>query len=282
MPRSIWNGTIAFGLISVPVKVFSATESKTVRFQEVHLEDGAPIEHRRICPNDGKQVDYDDIVKGFEVRKGEWVELTDDEIAAAVGTQSRVVDVDHFVPADEIDPVFYERTYYLGARDRGDDAYALLLAALEKTGRAGVGRWVFHNRERTVLVRSQGDLLAMHTMRFADELADPGSFKLGRVNRKPAKREIEMASTLLERLHTDFDPSDYKDSHRRAVLRLIDRKAGGKEIELPDDTEPESPDDLAATLEASLGKKRSKAKRKSAGTSRRSRGGSRRRSRARS
>jgi DNA end-binding protein Ku len=282
MPRSIWNGTIAFGLISVPVKVFSATESKTVRFQEVHLEDGAPIEHRRICPNDGKQVDYDDIVKGFEVRKGEWVELTDDEIAAAVRTQSRVVDVDHFVPADEIDPVFYERTYYLGARDRGDDAYALLLAALEKTGRAGVGRWVFHNRERTVLVRSQGDLLAMHTMRFADELADPGSFKLGRVNRKPAKREIEMASTLLERLHTDFDPSDYKDSHRRAVLRLIDRKAGGKEIELPDDTEPESPDDLAATLEASLGKKRSKAKRKSAGTSRRSRGGSRRRSRARS
>jgi DNA end-binding protein Ku len=282
MPRSIWNGTIAFGLISVPVKVFSATESKTVRFQEVHLEDGAPIEHRRICPNDGKQVDYDDIVKGFEVRKGEWVELTDDEIAAAVRTQSRVVDVDHFVPADEIDPVFYERTYYLGARDRGDDAYALLLAALEKTGRAGVGRWVFHNRERTVLVRSQGDLLAMHTMRFADELADPGSFKLGRVNRKPAKREIEMASTLLERLHTDFDPSDYKDSHRRAVLRLIDRKAGGKEIELPDDTEPESPDDLAATLEASLGKKRSKAKRKSAGTSRRSRSGSRRRSRARS
>jgi DNA end-binding protein Ku len=282
MPRSIWNGTIAFGLISVPVKVFSATESKTVRFQEVHLEDGARIEHRRICPNDGKQVDNDDIVKGFEVRKGEWVELTDDEIAVAAGSQSRVVDVDHFVPADEIDPVFYERTYYLGARDRGDDAYALLFAALEKTGRAGVGHWVFHNRERTVLVRSQDELLVMHTMRFADELADPGSFKLGRVNRKPAKREIEMAAALVEGLHTDFDPSDYKDSYRRAVLRLIDRKAGGKEIELPEETEPEPPDDLAATLEASLGKKRSKGRRKSAGTSRRSRGGSRRRSRARS
>jgi DNA end-binding protein Ku len=279
MPRSIWNGTIAFGLISVPVKVFSATESKTVRFQEVHLEDGARIEHRRICPNEGKQVDYDDIVKGFEVRKGEWVELTDDEIAAAAGSQSRVVDVDHFVPADDIDPVFYERTYYLGAQDRGDDAYALLLAALEKSGRAGVGRWVFHNRERTVLVRAHGDVLAMHTMRFADELADPGDFELGRVNRKPTAREIEMASALVDGLHADFDPADYKDSYRRAVLKLIDRKAAGKEIELPEEPEPEPSDDLAAALEASIGKKR-KGKRRSAGTTRRSR--SRRRSRTRS
>jgi DNA end-binding protein Ku len=280
MPRSIWNGTIAFGLISVPVKVFSATESKTVRFQEVHLEDGARIEHRRICPKDGKEVDYDDIVKGFEVRKGEWVELTDDEIAAAAGSQSRVVDVEHFVPADEIDAVFYERTYYLGARDGGDDAYALLFAALEKSGRAGVGRWVFHNRERTVVVRSQGDLLAMHTMRFADDLVDPGDFELGRVNRKPSKREIEMASALVDGLHTDFDPGDYKDSYRRAVLKLIERKAGGKEIELPERTEPEPSDDLAATLEASLGKKRKPKQRRGAGGSRRTR--SRRRSRARS
>ena len=279
MPRSIWNGTIAFGLISVPVKVFSATESKTVRFQEVHLEDGARIEHRRICPNDGKQVDYDDIVKGFEVRKGEWVELTDDEIAAAAGSQSRVVDVDHFVPADEIDPVFYERTYHLGARDRGDDAYALLLAALEKCGRAGVGRWVFHNRERTVLVRSQGDVLAMHTMRFADELVDPSDFKLSRVNRKPTKREIEMASALVDGLHTDFDPTDYKDSYRRAVLKLIERKAGGEEIELPEQEEPAPSDDLVAALEASMGKK-GKGRRRGAGTKRRSR--SRRRTRARS
>ena len=111
MPRSIWNGTIAIGLINVRVKVYSATESKTVHFHEVHLGDGARIEHRRICPNDGKQVDYDDIVKGFEVRKGEWVELTDDEIAAAAGPRSRVIDVDHFVPAAEIDSVYYERTW---------------------------------------------------------------------------------------------------------------------------------------------------------------------------
>jgi DNA end-binding protein Ku len=280
MPRSIWNGTISFGLVSVPVKVFSATESRTVRFQEVHLADGARIEHRRICPNDGKQVDYDDIVKGFEVRKGEWVELTDDEIAAAAGPQSRVIDVDHFVPAEEIDPVFYERTYHLGARDGGDDAYALLLAALERSGRAGVGRWVFHNRERTVLIRSRGEALALHTMRFADELVDPGDFELRRVSRKPSEREIQMASALVEGLHTEFDPSDYRDSHRRAVLKLIERKAGGKEIELPEPAEPEPSDDLAGALEASLGGGKRKPKRRGAGASRRSRG--KRRSRTRS
>jgi DNA end-binding protein Ku len=253
MPRSIWNGTIAIGLINVRVKVYSATESKTVHFHEVHLGDGARIEHRRICPNDGKQVDYDDIVKGFEVRKGEWVELTDDEIAAAAGPRSRVIDVDHFVPAAEIDPVFYERTYYLGAGDKGDDAYALLHAALDRSGQAGVGRWVFHNRERTVLVRAEGDLLQLHTMRFADDLVDPGKFKLERVNRKPSKREIDMASALVEGLHTAFDPREYKDEYRKAVLKLIDRKRAGEEIEPPDEQEPESSDDLLAALEASLG-----------------------------
>src|ERR671938_567531 len=128
MPRSIWNGTVGFGLVHVPVKVFSATESKSVRFREVHASDGAKIEHRRICPKDGKQVDYKDIVKGYQVKKGEWVELTDDELAAAAGSQSRLIDVDHFVPASEIDPVFYEKTYYLGAGDYGEEAYALLQA----------------------------------------------------------------------------------------------------------------------------------------------------------
>jgi DNA end-binding protein Ku len=252
-PRSLWNGTIAFGLVTVPVKVFTATEDRTVHFHEVHVDDGSRIEHRRICPNDGQEVDYDHIVKGFEVRKGEWVELTDDEIAAAAGGQTRLLDVDHFVPAGEIDPVFYERTYYLGAGDDGDDAYALLHAALEKSGRAGVGRWVFHNRERTVVIRPLDGVLAMHTMRFAADLSDPGKLKLPRVTRKPSKREIEMAGKLVEGLHTAFDPTDYKDAHRRAVQRIIQRKAEGKEIEAPEEQDEDAPDDLAAALEASLG-----------------------------
>jgi DNA end-binding protein Ku len=251
-PRSLWNGIISFGLIRVPVKVYTATESKTVHFHEVHLEDGSRIEHRRICPNDDKEFDYDHIVKGFEVRKGEWVELTDDEIAAAAGAQTRLLEVDHFVPADEIDPVFYERTYYLGAGDDGKDAYALLAAALERSGRAGVGRWVFHNRERTVIIRPLADVLALHTMRFAADLVDPGSLKLPRVSRNPGKKEIDMAGKLVKGLHTEFDPSDYADEHRREVEKLIARKASGKQIEAPEEPEEEQPDDLMAALEASL------------------------------
>jgi DNA end-binding protein Ku len=254
LARSIWNGTIAFGLVTVPIKVYSATESRTVRFREVHAKDGSRIEHRRICPNDGKEVDYDDIVKGYEVAKGKFVELTDDEIAAAAGSRSRLLEIDHFVPAADIDPDYYERTYYLGTQDKGRDAYALLHAALERAGRAGVGRWTFHNRERTVVLRPLGDVLALHTMRFADDLVDPGELDLGRVRRKPTEREIKMAAALVDGLHTAFDSTDYEDTYRQAVLEVVERKAAGKNIEPPEDVEPEAADDLLAALEASLAK----------------------------
>jgi DNA end-binding protein Ku len=252
MPRSIWNGAITFGLVIVPIKVYSATESKTVHFREIHAKDGSPIEHRRICAKDDKEVDYKDIVKGYEVSRGKYVELTDDEIAAAAGSRSRQIEIDHFVPTADIDPDFYERTYYLGAGDKGKDAYALLHAALGRAERAGVGRWVFHNRERTVVLRTLDDVLAIHTMRFADELVEPSDLELGRLQRKPSDREIKMASSLVESLHTKFDPSDYEDSYRKDVLALIKRKAEGKNIEAPEDVEPEPADDLLAALEASL------------------------------
>jgi DNA end-binding protein Ku len=251
-PRSIWNGTITFGLVAVPVKVYSATESKTVHFREVHAKDEARIEHRRICPKDDKAVDYKDIVKGFEVSRGKWVELTDDEIAAAAGPLSKQLEVDHFVPAEAIDPDFFERTYYLGAGDKGKDAYALLHAALERSGRGGIGRWVFHNRERTVVIRARDDVLLLHTMRFAADLADPEDFDLPRVGRKPSDREIKMASSLVDGLYTEFDPSAYEDAYREAVLTVVKAKAEGKNIEPPSDEEPESADDLLAALEASL------------------------------
>jgi DNA end-binding protein Ku len=263
-PRSIWNGTITFGLVTVPVKVYSATESKTVHFHEVHVADGARVEHRRICPQDGETVDYDDIVKGFEVRKGTWVELGDEEIAAAVGSRSKLVDIDHFVPAEAIDPEYHERTYHLGAGDDGEEPYALLHAALDRAGRAGIGRWVFHDRERTVIVRPLGDVLAMHTMRYAEQLVDPTDLELGRVQRKPTKREIEMARALIEGLHKPFRPSRYQDTYRTAVLKLIERKAAGEEIEPPAAEPEESSADLVAALEASMRKGRRKGSRKPA------------------
>jgi len=251
-PRSLWNGSIAFGLVTVPVKVYTATDSKSVHFREVHAKDGGKIEHRRICPKEDQAVGSDEIVRGYQVSARKWVELTDEEVAAAAGTQARLIDVDHFVPASEIDPVYYDKAYYLGAQDKGRDAYALLHAALEKADRAGVGRWVFHNRERTVIVRPLGDVLALHTMRFADEVVDPSDLELARVNRKPTEQEIEMAGKLVDGLHTGFDPSEYEDSHRKAVLALVEAKAAGKNIELPAPEEPEAADDLLAQLEASL------------------------------
>jgi DNA end-binding protein Ku len=251
-PRSLWNGAIAFGLVSVPVKVYTATESKSVHFREVHAKDGSKIEHRRICPKEGKPVGKDEVVRGYQVSARKWVELEDDEIAAAAGSQSRLIDVDHFVPASEIDPVYFEKAYYLGAQDKGRDAYALLHAALGKADRAGVGRWVFHNRERTVIVRALDDVLALHTMRFADEVVDPSDFDLDRVRRKPSEQEIKMASKLVAGLHADFDPSEYEDTYREEVLKVVELKAAGKNIELTEPEEAEAADDLLAQLEASL------------------------------
>ena len=251
-PRSLWNGSIVFGLVTVPVKVYTATESQSVHFREVHAKDGSRIEHRRICLKEDKAVPSDEIVRGYQVSARKWVELTDEEIAAAAGTQTRLIDVDHFVPVSEIDPVYYDKAYYLGAQDKGRDAYALLHAALEKADRAGVGRWVFHNRERTVIVRPLDGVLALHTMRFADEVVDPSDFELQRVQRKPTEQEIKMAGRLVDGLHTGFDPADYEDSHREAVLELVKAKAAGKNIELPEPEEAGSADDLLAQLEASL------------------------------
>src|SRR4051812_35457578 len=251
-PRSIWNGAVAFGLVQVPIKVYSATESKTVHFHEVHLKDSSRIEHRRVCSREDKEVPYDEIVKGFEVKQGEWVELTDDEIAAAAGRRSKLIDVEHFVPAGEIDPEFYERGYYVGAGDKGDEAYALLHAALEKTGRAAVGKWVFHDRERTVVIRMHDSALALHTLRFAADLVDPEDFDLPRVRKKPTDREIKMATSLVEGLHVRFKPEDYEDEYRDAVLEVVKAKAEGRNIEAPEPEEADDSSDLLAALEASV------------------------------
>jgi DNA end-binding protein Ku len=253
-PRSIWNGAIAFGLVQVPIKVYSATESKTVHFREVHLKDESRIEHRRVCPREDKEVPYDDVVKGFEVKQGEWVELTDDEIAAAAGPRGKLIDVEHFVPAGDVDPDFFERTYFLGAGAKGDDAYAVLRAALEKTNRAAIGRWVFHDRERTVAIRVYGKGLALYTLRYAGDLVDPAGFDLPRVAKKPTDREIQMASKLVDGLHVKFKPADYEDEYRDAVLDVVKAKAEGRNIAPPEpDEDTDDDSDLLATLEASLG-----------------------------
>jgi DNA end-binding protein Ku len=251
MPRSIWNGTISVGLAHVPIKLYSATESKTVSFHEVHLKDGARLEHKRICSKEDKEVPYKEVVKGFEVGSDEFVVLEKDEVAAAAGARGKVIEIEEFVPDEEIDPVFYEKTYYVGPRD-DDEAYRVLLAALEQTARVGIGRFTFHNREYLAAVRALDDVLALHTMRFHDEIVRGDELDVDTPGKGASKQEVEMASQLVDSLHREFDPSEYDDSYREAVLELISRKAKGEEIEAQADEPEEETDDLMAALQASL------------------------------
>jgi DNA end-binding protein Ku len=251
MPKSIWNGTVTFGMVNVPIKLYSATESKTVHFQEVHVKDGARIEHRRICPKENREVPYKEIVKGYEVSAGRYVVLDRDELKAAAGDRGKVIHLSEFVRTGEIDPVFYERSYYVGSRD-DEDAFRLLHEALRKSGRAGIGRFSFHDREYLVALRAGEQVLILHTLRFADEVVSGGELEIDGGARKPSEREIEMAGKLVESLAEDFKPNAYEDEYREAVLELIRRKARGEEIDLAAQEEPEHGDDLAAALEASL------------------------------
>src|SRR3954471_20125325 len=193
--RSIWNGTITFGLVNIPVKLYTATESKSIHFHLVHARDGSRVENRRICSKEGKEVPYKQVIKGYEVAEGKYVVLEKDEIKAAAGDRGKVIHLEDFVDAGEIDPVFYDKTYYVGSRDQ-KDPYRLLHEALRRSGRAGIGRFTFHDREYLVAVRALDDVLAIHTLRFHDELLAAEDLELPG-GRKPAKREAQMASKLV-------------------------------------------------------------------------------------
>jgi len=262
--RSIWNGTIKFGLVKVPIKLYSATESQTIRFRQVHIKDGAPLEHRRICSAEDVEVEYKQIVKGYEVDEDEYVVLEPDEVKAAAGDRGKVVEIEEFVEAEDIDPLYFDRTYYAGYRDDAEP-YALFQRALEKSGKAGIGRFSFHNREYLVAVRSRQGALAIHTLRFHDEVVHGKDLKLPKAKKNPTAKEIKMADALIKGLYEPFNPDDHHDEYREAVQKLIDAKAKGKKPKTTRSKPKKEPDDLSSALEASLeasGKPKSKAKSK--------------------
>jgi DNA end-binding protein Ku len=252
MPRSLWNGTIAFGMVRVPVKLYSATESKAVRFRERHAPDGAAIEHRRVCVQEGKEVPYGETVKGFEVSSGSYVTLSKEEIAAADGPGAHMIEIEHFAGREEIDPVYYDRAYRLGPGKLGDDSYLLLHAALKRSDRVGIGRFVFHNKAHLVALRALEDVIALHTMRFADELVPAGDLEMPTPQRKPSKPEVSAARALLDQLSSSFQPQEYEDTYRAALLELIERKARGETIAVAEPEEIAPADDLLGALQASL------------------------------
>lgn len=253
MPRSIWNGAVSFAGVDVPVKVFGATDPQGVRFRELHEPDGGEIAHQ-LVDADGKEVDRKDVAKGFEVKSGEYVVLEDDELKAAAAPKRKALDVEHFVPREQIDPDVYDRPYYLAPQDGGEEAYAVLAAALKKTGRVGVGRVVLRSREQLAAVMEADGMLRMHTMRFADALVDPGRLDVEAPRNKPDQRMLKMAKQLVDGLTATFKPGKYRDTYRDRVLDLVKRKAKGEEIDVEKAKAPEPSDDLMAALEASLKK----------------------------
>jgi DNA end-binding protein Ku len=251
-PRSIWNGWLSWGTVNVPVKLFSAVQDKSVHFNQLHGKDGARIKQKRINPRTGDEVPYDRIVRGYEVAPDRWVVMTKEDAQAAEGTRAKVIDVEHFVADEEIDPVYFDHPYYLGPQEGGEHAYAVVRKALEQSGQVGIGRFVLRTREQLVALRPVDGVLGLMTMRFDDELVDADSVEVEEAKKSPGDREVQMAAKLVESLAGDFKPDKYEDTYRKAVLELIDRKAKGETIDTTRAEAPEETDDLLAALEASL------------------------------
>ncbi|MBJ7470734.1 MAG: Ku protein [Solirubrobacteraceae bacterium] len=248
--RSIWNGTLTFGTIAIPIKLFSATDSKTISFKEVRASDGARISHKRLGAQSGDEVEFKELDKAYDTGKGVVV-LTKEEIAAADGSRPKLIEIESFVKGEEIDPVFYDKAYHLGANKGGDHAYRVLLEALERSGRVGIGRFVLRSREQLVALRPIQGALGLQTMRFADELVAPGDLDFPELTKKPGEKEVAMAGKLVEMLAGEWDPAAYEDTYRDAVRQLIKAKAAGEEIE-PAQEKEATEGDLMAALQASL------------------------------
>jgi DNA end-binding protein Ku len=231
MPRPIWSGSISFGLVNVPVKLYSATSPKEVRFHMLHDKDGGRIQQKRVCSLDGQEVPWEHIVKGFEVSKGRYVTVTREELEAFTPKATRSIDIEDFVDLQQIDPIYYDHSYHL-VPDRGAARpYALLLEAMKRTGKVGIGQFVLRTKQYLAAVRPMGRALALSTMLYADEVVEQSELEgLPSAEAKPREKELQMAEQLVQSLATDFDPKKYKDTFREQVLELLERKAEGQEI----------------------------------------------------
>jgi DNA end-binding protein Ku len=250
MPRAIWSGSISFGLVSVPVRMYSAVEEHTLHFNYVHAPDGSRIGYEKICKVEDKPVPDDEIVKAFEYEKGEWVYMADEDFEAAAAENHRTIDIRTFVPYEEIDPIFFERTYYLAPQEAGAKVYALLVRAMERSGLAAVAKWVMRDRQNLGLLRVREGVITLERMHFADEIRPAED--LAPTDADVSKQELEMAEQLIEHFKGTFDPSEYRDTYRDALCEIIKAKRKGKEVRVEREPEPQAPTDLMAALRASV------------------------------
>jgi DNA end-binding protein Ku len=279
----MWSGAISFGLVNVPVKLYSAVSRKTVRFHQLNAETGHRIAQKRVDSVTGEEVPYEQIVKGFELTKERYVVITPEELDSVSPEKTRAIDIEDFVDLEDIDPIFYDHPYYLVPDKGAGKAYGLLLEAMRESGKVAIARVVLRSKEQLVAIRPAGDVLTMETMIFHDEVV--ATDELDEVpdakDLKTSDRELKMAQQLIDSLSSDFEPSKYHDEYREKVLELVERKAEGEEIAIqPQAEEPEKVPDLMAALEASLaavkddgasdGKAKTKAKPKSSSSGKKS------------
>jgi DNA end-binding protein Ku len=251
--RSIWKGAISFGLVTIPVKLYSATEQKDVSFHQVRRSDGSRIRYKRVAQSDGEEVPYGEIAKGYELSNGETVVLTDEDFADLPLTTSKAIDVLQFVPLEQVDPIFFEKSYYIEPDKSGAKPYVLLRDALEESGKVAVVKVALRNRESLATLRVREGVFVLETMLWPDEVrtADFG-FLDEDIEVRP--QELAMAGSLIETLSGDFDPSQYKDSYREALQEVIEAKIAGHEVKQPEAAQPTAGTvvDLMAALRASV------------------------------
>jgi DNA end-binding protein Ku len=256
MARSIWTGAISFGMVTVPVKLYSAINRKSVRFHQLNGKTGVRIAQKRVDPQSGEEVPYEDIVKGYEIAPDRYVVIEPGELEALEPKKTKTIEIEEFVDLEQIDPIFYDHPYYLAPGPGGAKPYKLLLEAMRETGKVAIARVVIRSKEALVALRPIGDVLAMSTMVFADEVLAPDRLdELKDAEEvKTTKRELDIAKQLVESLAGDFKPESYTDAYRQQVLEMIERKAQGKEIAVqpePEETAAPAPD-LMGALKASL------------------------------
>ncbi len=256
MARAVWSGSLSFGLVNVPVQLFSATESHQIRFHQVDRQTGERIKYRRVTAESGREVEYEDIVKGYELTKERYVLITPEELESLDPEKSRTIDIEDFVDLVDIDPVYYDHPYYLVPDKGAAKAYGLLLHAMRESDKVAVARVVLRSKEQLVAIRpAPGNVLMMETMIFADEVVPPGEIDdLPEADDlKASDRELKMAQQLIDSLSSDFEPEKYRDEYREKVLEMVERKASGEEIAVqPEALQPKKAPDLMAALEASL------------------------------
>ncbi|WP_433434171.1 Ku protein [Nonomuraea sp. CA-141351] len=250
--RSIWKGAISFGLVTIPVKLYSATEQKDVTFHQVHREDGGRIRYKRVCTVDGEEVPYSDIAKGYELASGEIVVLTDEDFEGLPLSTSRRIDVLQFAPADQIDPIYFAKSYYLEPDAQGAKPYVLLRNALESSGQVAVVKVALRQRESLATLRVRDGVFVLETMLWPDEIRKP-DFAFLDEDIEVRSQELKMAESLIATMESDFDPSEYHDAYREALQQVIEAKVAGKEVLPPREEEEARPAvDLMAALRASV------------------------------